>query len=219
MKPTNKPNLRRLAHNFPLTPRKPSREQQGPPPSGESGSSFRLLSDTYHPMAWIPAEKNKDGGEAWLQSTSAKHIWSPTCIDKLPELILQPTWLQRGLRSLAGHWIIWRVQTASETNSYWLSRFFKSMPRDWRDGSVVKSTCCPCWDPVQFPAPAPTEWLTALGNSSSRGSDVFFWLPKAPGKCIHEHKHSYGKQKLYVFCIYYIFIYNYIIYLRQGLSV
>jgi hypothetical protein len=59
------------------------------------------------------------------------------------------------------------------------------------EGSVFKSPCCPCWG-HRFKFPASRWWFTAIHNSSSRGSNTFFWPPQTPSMHIaHKHTHTH----------------------------
>jgi len=55
----------------------------------------------------------------------------------------------------------------------------------WKDGLVVKSTCCSHEDRVQFPAPisAPAATPVTLAPGDMTPS---FWLPEAPAHTWHK---------------------------------
>lgn len=67
----------------------------------------------------------------------------------------------------------------------------------WRDCSVVGSTCCSCRG-LEFGSHI--RQLTPACNSSSRGSNVHFWLPQAPvcmctSTYTETHAHTQSKIK------------------------
>lgn len=66
---------------------------------------------------------------------------------------------------------------------------YKSSLRGYRDGSVVKSMYATCRGP-KFSSTRVRQ-LTNAYNSSSRGSDAFFWPPWVPAlMCVHTHMNS-----------------------------
>lgn len=63
----------------------------------------------------------------------------------------------------------------------------RNLFRDYVGSSVIKSSYCLAEDLGSDPS-AHIGQLTAVFNSSSRGSDTFFWLPQEPACTRYTYK-------------------------------
>jgi len=81
-------------------------------------------------------------------------------------------------------------RSTTELNPQPLMYLFKKKKKDWRDGSVVKSTDCSSWGP-EFKSQQPHGG----SQPSVMGSDALFWCVWRQLQCTHINKNKLKNKK------------------------